>query len=146
MNLDLLTNVLQYLKNDFALEVVEGTFQIEGGTLILESLKEGQYYRIRGSVFNDGVHMDDTLRDETFTGSVSLLGLPRGFLALFEDIERFTEAQKESGTAYSPYSSESFGGYSYTKKQGTSGTGGTGGGGYSWRDEFGGRLALYKKI
>ena len=53
------------------------TFIISGGQLdIADKIQQGQYYRIRGSVFNDGVYLHDgneTLKDETFVGTVNLM-------------------------------------------------------------------------
>lgn len=111
----MLEKVLTHLKNWFLVEVNEGTYTIENNTLVLPYLQEGQYYRICGSVFNDGLHRygDPDLQNETFTGTVWALAIPKAVVELAEEIE---EWQKENGkAAQSPYSSESFGGYSYTK-------------------------------
>ena len=54
----MLTELCQELKNWFEREIHVGTFTIEGGQLTdCSFLQDGQYYRIIGSVFNDGVQM-----------------------------------------------------------------------------------------
>lgn len=113
----MLEAVLTHLKNWFVVPrgVHEGIYKIESGSLELPYLQNGQYYRICGSVFNDGLHKygEDKLIDETFSGSVWALGIPKAVIDLAVKIE---EWQTKNGEAVaSPYSSESFGGYSYTK-------------------------------
>lgn len=115
----MLEAVLIHLKNWFVVPcgVHEGTYTIENGSLELPFLQDGQYYRICGSVFNDGLHKygytTDELQNETFTGTVWALAIPKTVVELSEKIE---EWQTKNGEAVaSPFSSESFGGYSYTK-------------------------------
>lgn len=105
-------------------------------------LKDGQYYRIVGSVLNDGVYQhgtDDTdLADEEFFGAVWAMRVPRDFVALCEEIQAW---DAQNGEALSgPYSSESFGGYSYSKATGSDG------GAYTWRDQFKGKLNAYRRL
>lgn len=115
----MLEMVLTHLKNWFVVPrgVYEGIYTIENGSLELPFLQNGQYYRICGSVFNDGLHKygdeADKLTAETFTGTVWALAIPKAVVELSAKIE---EWQNKNGEAVaSPYSSESFGGYSYTK-------------------------------
>lgn len=105
-------------------------------------LKDGQYYRIVGSTLNDGVYKhgtDDTdLAEEEFFGAVWAMRVPRDFVALCEEIQ---EWESKNGEALSgPYSSESFGGYSYSKATGSDG------GAYTWRDQFKIRLNAYRRL
>lgn len=105
-------------------------------------LKDGQYYRIVGSALNDGVYKhgtDDTdLADEEFFGAVWAMRVPRDFVALCEEIQTW---DAQNGEALSgPYSSESFGGYSYSKETGSDG------GAYTWRDQFKTRLNAYRRL
>lgn len=105
-------------------------------------LKNGQYYRIVGSALNDGVYqhgVDDTaLADEEFFGAVWAMRVPRDFVALCEEIQAW---ESKNGEALSgPYSSESFGGYSYSKATGSDG------GAYTWRDQFRTRLNAYRRL
>lgn len=52
----MLEEVLLHIHNWFVVASHEGRWKIEGGALDLPFLQEGQYYRIVGSVFNDGLH------------------------------------------------------------------------------------------
>ena len=149
----MLTQLCQYLRNWFERDKFYGSFTIAGGVLTYEDgtalpLLTGQYYRIVGSVFNDGVHrwedQEETLPEETFTGAVWSMGIPADVLTLAADIQ--TWAAKYAGAdsaAMSPFTSESFGGYSYSKNAG--GTAGTGGG-TSWQAVFADRLAPWRKM
>jgi hypothetical protein len=67
------------------------------------------------------------------------MAIPKNFLMLAQEIEDW---QEQNGKAVaSPYQSESFGGYSYSKASGKNG-----GGSYSWQDAFATRLNLYRRI
>lgn len=105
-------------------------------------LKDGQYYRIVGSVLNDGVYqhgVDDTdLVDEEFFGAVWAMRVPRDFVALCEEVQAWETANGQ--TLSGPYASESFGGYSYSKATGSDG------GAYTWRDQFKTRLNAYRRL
>lgn len=150
----MLTQICQYLRNWFEREKFFGAFAVSGGVLTYADgtalpLLSGQYYRIIGSVFSDGVHRwadaKDTLPDETFTGAVWSMGIPADVLTLAADVAAW--CAKYAGTdsaAMSPFTSESFGGYTYSKNAG----GGTGsaGGGTSWQAAFADRLAPWRKI
>lgn len=114
----MLTELCQELRNWFDLDRRTGTFTISGGALTADFLQAGQYFRIIGSVFNDGVHKygEHVLTDETFTGAVWALGIPKAVIDLAENIESWkTKYEDVDSAAMSPYSSESFGGYSYSK-------------------------------
>ena len=81
----MLTDLCQELHNWFDLVHYSGRFEVTGGVLTASFLAPGQYYRIIGSVFNDGVHKytgeaDPDLTDEVWTGSVWALGIPRQLL------------------------------------------------------------------
>lgn len=105
-------------------------------------LKIGQYYRIVGSVFNDGVYKhgtDDTcLSDEEFFGAVWAMRVPVEFIAICDEIAAWVAANEPALSG--PYSSESFGGYSYSKPTGADG------GSYTWRDQFKSRLNAYRRL
>ena len=146
----MLEQVCAYIHNYFtrrdgvALDRAEGQFTIEGGALPLDFLKPGNYFLIRGSDFNDGVHTypADDLIDETFTGTVYKMVPPKGFVALVNEI---TSWQDKYGNAVnSPFQSESFAGYSYTKKGGSSadGTDSTA----SWQSTFATSLSQWRKL
>ncbi len=141
----MLETVLIHLKNWFTVPhgIHEGTYTIENCTLELPFLQKGQYYRICGSVFNDGLHkygdIEDKLTNETFTGTVWALAIPKAVVDLSVKIE---EWQTKNGDAVaSPYSSESFGGYSYTKA-----TDSTTGAVATWETVFRSQLNPYRKL
>lgn len=113
----MLEQVLRYLRNWFVVPggIHAGSFSVEEGSISLPFLQSGQYFRICGSVFNDGVYRYPVsgLTDEGFEGAVWALAIPRGVLELSEEIAAWKEKNKD--IVNSPYQSESFGGYSYTK-------------------------------
>lgn len=121
-----------------------GEFTIEDGGMSLPFLAEGQYYRIIGSRFNDGVYRYgvDALTDETFEGEVWEMRPPKSFLSLVTDIEAWQG--KYGDAADSPYQSENvIGVYSYQLK--TSGlTTGTFEGG--WQQTYKTQLNEWRKI
>jgi hypothetical protein len=138
----MLEQVLAYLNNWFLVTdgVHDGTYTVEGGGIVLPFLADGQYFRIIGSVFNDGLHQypANDLTPETFSGAVWALAIPKGIETL---AERITEwAAKYGDTAQSPYTNESFGGYSYTKST-SGGTDKT----TTWQGVFSQELAQYRK-
>lgn len=118
-----------------------GTFTISGSNINLPLL-HGQYFRIVGSVFNDGVYRYDNeleLIDETFEGAVWALAIPKPVLDLAKEIEAW-EA-KNGEVASGVYQSESFGGYTYTKA-----TDAATGGAMSWQSAFRSQLSAWRKI
>lgn len=120
-----------------------GTFAIKDGSIALPFLAMGQYFRIIGSVFNDGVYQygADSLTDETFNGVVWALSVPAAFVSLAEDVEAWRN--KYENAANSPFQSESFAGYSYTK---SSTSGNSGGSVTGWQSVFAARLNKWRKI
>ena len=145
----MLTQICAEIKNYFSVvdERFIGNFEIVDSKIMPSiSIQDGQYYRIVGSVFNDGVHKygdeNDVLKDEPeFHGAVWLMRVPQDVIDLANEITAWQE--KNAETLESPYQSESFGGYSYTK---ASGNAGGAGGAYSWKDAFAPRLNRYRKI
>lgn len=136
----MLTELCQELRNWFDRKKFFGTFTIENGQIIVPdgSLQNGQYFRICGSVFNDGVYQYpfEDLRDEEWTGAIWLLAIPQEVIDLSEKIKEWTDQYGASG----PYTSESFAGYSYTKATNKDG------GKYTWKDEFASELKRWRKI
>lgn len=143
----MLTELCQELHNWFEREKRSGSFRIVDGTLEVDFLLPGQYFRVMGSIFNDGVHQygTDTLNDEDFTGSVWSLAIPDAVIKLAEDIAAWrTKYEAAGSSAMSPYMSESFGGYSYSKGSAITGTGT--GGATSWRTSFASRMNAWRKV
>ena len=143
-----LNEVCGYLHNWFPVKqgIHRGTFSIEDGQLSgVDFLQEGQYFRIVGSVFNDGVHRYSfaELTDETFRGEVWAMKVPPAVIALISDIEEWTEKfESVNSQNMSPFQSESFKDYSYTKK-----TGGSDSGGFvTWQSAFKSRLSQWRKL
>ena len=141
----MLEAVLTHLKNWFVVPcgVHEGMYTIKNSTLELPFLQNGQYYRICGSVFNDGLHkygdIQDKLQNETFTGTVWALAIPKAVIDLAVTIEEWQT--KNGETVTSPFTSESFGGYSYTKA-----TDSTTGAVATWETVFRAQLNPYRKL
>ena len=132
----MLETVLMYLNNWFVVGRYDDTYTIEDGGITLPFLVNGQYFRIVGSLFNDGVYQYPAeLTDETFDGSVWALAIPKALLSTVEEITAWTAKNGENG----PYTSESFGGYSYSKATNSKGVA------VGWRDVFAAQLAPWKK-
>jgi len=137
----MLTEMCKELNNWFECKKVFGTFTIKDGQIIVpeDSLQNGQFFRIVGSVFNDGVHQYpvEDLVNETFTGAIWLMAVPPAVVDLSERISEWMTTYGSSVS--SPYSSESFGGYSYSKTS-------SGQGNATWRSTFADELTRWRKI
>ena len=136
----MLDEILAEIRNYFTVSVHSGDFEVIGGRLSpLDFLQNGQYFRIVGSVMNDGVYRYpySGLTDETFSGEIWALAVPPTLIALAADIEVYEKKAKET---VSPYSTESFGGYSYTKATDSNGSP------LSWEKVFAKRLNKWRKI
>lgn len=136
----MLEEILRHLNNWFVVPggVHAGTFTAEGGGIVLPFLQNGQYFRIVGSLFNDGLYLyggELQLTDETFTGSVWALAIPKALLSTVDEITAWTAKNGDGGA----YTSESFGGYSYSKATNSRGVAA------GWQDVFAARLAPWKK-
>lgn len=152
----MLSELCKELNNWFDKERYFGKFTITDGTLDVSDIdiQENQYFRIVGSVFNDGVYKyvssitptqnapathSPVLTDETFSGAVWTMAVPPSVIDLSERISDWET--KYGGMVSSPYKSESFGGYSYTKADS--------GQGYTtnptWQSSFAGELNRWRK-
>lgn len=144
-------------------------YTIEGGSLSLPFIVTGQFFRIVGSKFNDGVYImgpdgqvkhevawsepyDEpstwdplpaiewaelsgrTLADESFHGAVWPMSIPRMFIKLAEEVKAYNSSDAAKA---SPFTSESFGGYSYSKSSVSDN---------SWQKVFAPQLKRWKKI
>ena len=141
-----LFEICSYLKNFFIrsdADIHKGEFTIENGGLSLDFLVNGQYFRIVGSALNDGVYKygDEslTLLDETFDGAVWAMYVPADFVILASEISSWVVNNADA--LNSPYQSESFGGYSYSK-----GSGAGEGTAYSWQNQFASRLNPWRRL
>lgn len=127
-----------------------GSFVIANGEMQnLPFLKVGQFYRIVGSTFNDGVHKygatprgvedSETLTDEEFEGAIWEMFVPKEVVDLSAEIQDWIS--KNADTINSPYQSESFGGYSYTKAIASTGKLST-----DWQSHFAGKLNRWRRL
>ena len=121
-------------------ELYGGEFKIENGSIALPFLLDGQYFRIVGSVLNNGVYKNPAngLKDEVFCGAIWALAIDPALVELAEEIAEWQKQYKKA--VESPYQSESFGGYSYTIKDGGNGEN------ISWKKAFAKRLNQWRKI
>ena len=158
----MLTELCEYLKNWFCDDQDKhiGTITITGGEitarddLYLLGDKQiepvnGQYIRVIGSIFNDGVHCypDFDMQDETFKGAVWLMRVPPAVLTLAEDIAAWKDKYMTLDSQYmSPYNSESFAGYSYSKSGAGANAAANGSGLDGWQAVFADRLSPWRKI
>ncbi len=151
----MVSEICATIRNYFCKEKYFGTFEVRDGSLyvlgsaglaagsdINDLFLAGQYIRVIGSVLNDGVYMvggTEFVGEEIFNGAIWSLAIPKDFIDLVDDIQEWCAANKS--TLESPYTSESFGGYSYTKKAGSNSDGGA----YTWQDQFSSRLNRWRK-
>ena len=143
----MLTEICEYLNNYFWRQKINGKFTISDGTFTSSYLKEGQYFRILGSLFNDGVYKYPAtdLTDETFEGQIWSMAVPPTVVALTNEIEQWQA--KYGGidsNAMSPFTSESFGNYSYSKSVSTTASGSTASN--SWQSVYANRLNKWRKL
>ena len=139
----MLEQVLMNIRNWFIVDggVHPGTFTIEEGGIALPFLANGQYFRIKGSIFNDGLYQypATNLVDEEFSGAIWALAIPPAVIDLADEIQKWQDKNRE--VVASPYKSESFGGYSYSKATDAE-TGGT----ITWQSVFKKQLNIWRKI
>jgi hypothetical protein len=133
----MLEEILAHINNYFVVSKQKGGYEISDGTITLPFLTTGQYFRIVGSLFNDGVYQYPAagLTDELFTGAVWALAVPPAVTALSAEIE--TWESKNQPTAYT---SESFGGYAYSKATNKNGVAA------QWQDVFAKQLNRWRKL
>lgn len=143
--MDMVGEICAHVKNYFLggnphRNIHPGEYVISSGTLApLDFLKEGQYFRIVGSTLNDGVYRYPAsgLVDERFAGSVWAMEVTPSFIALADEIKKFCESESGKVTALT---SESFGGYSYTRATDDGGVP------LTWERVFAKRLNQYRRI
>ena len=151
----MLEQVLDHIHNFFVKDVYSGEVRISSGSVDLSFLKEGQRFKIVGSDLNDGVYTYYTdgikdsdgvstvsLKDEDFRGEVWAMAVPPSVIALSDEIREWVA--KYGDVINNPYSSESFGGYSYSKSQASTGAGGVSQ--FSWQFVFRSRLNVWRKL
>ena len=152
----MLYEICKYIRNFFEREKYFGTFKIEDGHLTFLDgtalpLLDGQYFRIIDSTFNDGIFQfppnGQQLHDEQFSGAVWALAIPKEIIDLAEEIAEWQSLYGGAdSTVNSPYSSESFDGYSYSKSTGSATDGAAGGSPGDWRGVYGSRLNIWRRL
>lgn len=135
----MLFEIMKEIRNFFPTTISEsGSFEIEGGTIGLDFIKDGQYFIIEGSNFNDNAvfqYPADNMKDEKFNGTVTVIAPPDDFLKVVDEIEEFVKNDKPTSLT-----NESFGGYSYTRAVNSNGR-------YAgWEGAFASRLKVWRKI
>lgn len=149
-----LNDICNECRNYFKKNIVFGKFRVVDGELLeydsdepLDYLQNGQYFRLVGSVFNDGVHKFGSceLQDERdFEGAIWLMAVPIAVINLASEIEEWRAKYEDiESSNMSPFQSESFGGYSYSK--GSSGSS-SGSNGNTWQSVFRSKLNAWRKI
>ena len=91
----MLTELCAELRNYFVKEIRKGTFEVVGGRVQpLDFIMPGQFFRIKGSLLNDGVHQNPTtdLKDEVFEGEIWSMALPPALIDLSREIVEFTKS------------------------------------------------------
>lgn len=135
----MLEQILTHINNWFVVPGGEHTdqYEVKDGGIVLPFLADGQYFRVVGSVFNDGLHQYPAtdMTAETFSGTIYALAVPKQIIEMATEIEGWVAKNPPS-----PYTSESFGGYSYSRATGA--TGQVAG----WQDVFRSRLNPYRKM
>lgn len=136
----MLEQVLIEIHNWFQTGIYPGTYTIEDGGIALPFLQDGQYFRITGSVFNNGLHRYGPemklLHDETFAGSIWALAIPLKVIDVADEIAEWES--KYGDKVLSPYMSESYENYSYAKSTDENSGG--------WQAVFKRRLNPYRKL
>ena len=137
----MLTEVCAEIRNYFVRDIHNGTFEIVGGKITpLDFIQENQYFRIVGSVFNDGVYKNTAeleLTNEVFCGAVWSMAVPPSVVDLAAEIKKYNESDEAKPSAYT---SESFGGYSYSKATDENGAP------MGWKKVFASRLKPFRRI
>lgn len=147
-----LNDICGYIHNFFPMKpdgIHRDQFNISSGAIDADFLKQGQYFRIKGSIFNDGVHKYPAtdLQDEEFIGEVWAMAVPPDVIDLIADIEAWdAKYSNVNSPNYSPFTSESFNNYSYTKGARNGGAGSSSVTPTTWQDVFGYRLRRYKRL
>ena len=140
----ILDELCSEIRNWFEVKIGGGTFTVRNGMIEPHNfLKDGQYFRICGSVFNDGVHLFSSsfipsLTDEAFDGTVWAMAVPPAVIALAGEIKDYKASGEGNATAIV---SESVGGHSVSRATGKDGIPATG-----WERVFAKRLNKWRKI
>ena len=146
----MLTEICKHINNWFTYDEDKhiGTYSIQGGVISPPlTIENERYFRIIGSRFNDGVYKygEDVLDDEgSFDGAIWLMSVPKDFISLVGKIKAWNDVNGAIDSVnMSPFTSENFDIYSYSKGGGGSSSGGANG---TWQSQFAIELSRYRKI
>ena len=145
-----MTEICEYLHNWFC----EDSDKIIGNIVVGDSeitvpygvIQPGQYIRIIDSVFNNGVwqYGEAGFVPETFDGAVWPMKVPQAVIQLATDIEDWqAKYGSVDSKAMSPFNSESFAGYGYSKSSGGVGEVASP---TNWQGVFAARLSPWRKL
>lgn len=146
-----LTELCQEIRNWFDRVRYIGRITLDenGGVFcngVSVGLLEGQYYRVIGSVFADGVHKypDAETLAESFDGAVWAMAVPAPVINLSAEIAEWRARYEDvDSEAMSPFTSETVGSHSYSKGAASvAGTSNTA----NWQSAFAARLNAWRKI
>lgn len=146
----MLSEVCAELKNYFTNECDRhvGDWAIKDGAITPSIDLPTNYIRIVGSRLNDGVHEISkmSLKDEEFHGAIWIMCPPEDFIELVTEIEEWQKSNcSVDSLNMSPFQSESFGGYSYSKGTG-SGNSERSSAPTTWEGQYASRLKPYRRI
>lgn len=136
---DIMAECRNYFEEEYSRHF--GWFEIVNGEIkpVESFLVPGQWFRVVGSKFNDGVYQYPafTMVDERFDGSVWALAVPPAVVACAEETVNWEKREAHEASAMI---SESFGGYTYTKAVNSKGQP------VGWRDVYAERLKRWRKM
>lgn len=147
----MLNEICAEIKNYFTYEGDRyiGDFTISGGVISPSFAFPTNYFRIIGSHNNDGVHKvsdNDLVDEDTFHGAVWIMSPPKSFLDLVAEIEAWQEKYGGADSVnMSPYQSETFYGYSYTKGSTHSSSNGSSSV-PTWKSTYASQLKPFRRI
>lgn len=151
----MLTDVCGYLKNWFENDQIFDDFTISDNVITksdgsIVSFSGCNYFRIVGDKpsLNDGIYSVNkfSLQDDKFSGGIWMMAVPADLLSIDAEITAWREKYEGiDSPAMSPFNSESFGGYSYSKSTGSRSEDGTLSSS-DWQSVFAGKLSRYRKL
>lgn len=121
--------------NDSVYIYLEGGFIVKNAKWLELETSDMDWNDIREQYWGDLAGQE--LIDEEFHGAIWPMNMPRAFIKLAKQVKEYNESDMAKPT---PYISESFGGYSYSK-----GIGSTGNADNSWQKVFGSQLRRWRK-
>jgi hypothetical protein len=150
----MLTELCKEVNNYFCKEkdIIHGKFSVVDGKLTPPvDLLDDQYFRITESVFNDGVYKNTEelqLKDEPeFSGAIWKMKVEKEFEDLAKRISEWRlKNESLDSENMSPFQSESFFEYSYSKGSSGGSKNGAGGTAVNWRTQFAKDLEPYRRI